>query len=74
LGKSQALAFPTNRRRLTERKFRPVRYFKDTTMTKSDTNELIDLGSASVETKGLSTQYPADDMNQHKPTPGLAKD
>jgi hypothetical protein len=43
-------------------------------MTKTDSSPLIDLGVASVETKGVTTQFAPDDMAQHKPTPGLAND
>jgi hypothetical protein len=34
----------------------------------------IDLGRASRETKGMQTQFAADELNQHKPSPGLAQD
>jgi hypothetical protein len=43
-------------------------------MTKPDTKDLIDLGAASVETKGMQTQFSADELNQHKLSLGLAND
>ena len=45
-------------------------------MTKFDheTEDLIDLGNASVETKGAKTIYDPDETSQHKLVPGLAAD
>ena len=43
-------------------------------MTKSDFDDVIDLGAATVETKGMQTQFAADESLQHKPTPGLLND
>jgi hypothetical protein len=36
--------------------------------------KLIDLGAASVATKGNVTQYQADEINQHRLTAGLSND
>ena len=48
-------------------------------MTKIDdkthaSDDLIDLGAVSVETKGNVTQYAPDEIAQHKLTPGLSAD
>ncbi|WP_155913607.1 benenodin family lasso peptide [Asticcacaulis sp. AC466] len=43
-------------------------------MTKIEPQDVIDLGAASAETKGMQTQFQADDALQHKPNPGLSHD
>ncbi|ESQ84213.1 hypothetical protein AEAC466_10740 [Asticcacaulis sp. AC466] len=49
---------------------------KETVMTKFDheTEDLIDLGHASVETKGNQTIYAPDEVAQHLRQPGLSND
>ena len=47
---------------------------KATHMTKSELQDVVDLGAASVETKGMNTQFEADELAQHKPNPGLSND
>jgi hypothetical protein len=44
------------------------------TKIEHDAAGLIDLGNASVETKGVQTQYAPDEILQHKDRPGLSAD